>query len=268
MKTLKLFRQESLIISKKTIVSKNSFIQIGNITRVWYGRPEVDIPVFKLLLGLVGGVAVENTPFKSLGIIIIMLTFGIIGYYVYLLNNYTLNFELSSGQVYAFTTLRREFLEKSYEKVKQIMDGKNNDKENYEINFNSCKIQIIKDNKEVITGDNAIVTKGNNNSININQTDNNKNVNHTHIKNSYNTSNTTNYELLRDELNIISEMPEIQKNEKDLELIKQARVLLEQKDDTGFKLVLRKLSTSTIKIIESTSSLITIADFLTKFVFK
>lgn len=59
MKKLKIFRQESLVIANRVIISKDSFIQIRNITRIWHGRPEVDIPILNLVIALLIGVAVH-----------------------------------------------------------------------------------------------------------------------------------------------------------------------------------------------------------------
>ena len=121
MKKLKIFRQESLVIANRVIISKDSFIQIRNITRIWHGRPEVDIPILNLVIALLIGVAVLSTPFSAIGWLVIIATLLVIAYYVYTLCNYTLNFELSSGEVYAFTSLDREFIKHSYEKVKEFM---------------------------------------------------------------------------------------------------------------------------------------------------
>ena len=65
MKKLKIFRQESLVIANRVIISKDSFIQIRNITRIWHGRPEVDIPILNLVIALLIGVALEYAIFSN-----------------------------------------------------------------------------------------------------------------------------------------------------------------------------------------------------------
>ena len=238
MKKLKIFRQESLVIANRVIISKDSFIQIRNITRIWHGRPEVDIPILNLVIALLIGVAVLSTPFSAIGWLVIIATLLVIAYYVYTLCNYTLNFELSSGEVYAFTSLDREFIKHSYEKVKELMENKDMAEGKYEINFNSCKIDIVKgDNNEIYKGSQVVV---------------NKNV-------------EINYEVISKELNTLLSMPEVQSQKEDLEYIHEAQKKAEEKDTDGLKNALKKLSHKTMHLIEVSSSLLTIAGFIKDF---
>ena len=108
MKKLKIFRQESLVIANRVIISKDSFIQIRNITRIWHGRPEVDIPILNLVIALLIGVAVLSTPFSAIGWLVIIATLLVIAYYVYTLCNYTLNFELSHWIVSLLSTVMKK----------------------------------------------------------------------------------------------------------------------------------------------------------------
>ena len=246
MKKLKIFRQESLVIANRVIISKDSFIQIRNITRIWHGRPEVDIPILNLVIALLIGVAVLSTPFSAIGWLVIIATLLVIAYYVYTLCNYTLNFELSSGEVYAFTSLDREFIKHSYEKVKELMENKDMAEGKYEINFNSCKIDIV---------------KGDNNVQHVNQTDNSQE----NIVNSFNTNVEINYEVISKELNTLLSMPEVQSQKEDLEYIHEAQKKAEEKDTDGLKNALKKLSHKTMHLIEVSSSLLTIAGFIKDF---
>lgn len=192
MKKLKIFRREVLTIANRIIISKDSFIQIRNITRIWHGRPEVSVPVFNLIIAFLIGTATIKTMFKPLGILIILGVVAVIGYYIYLLCNYTLNFELSSGEVYAFTSLDREFIKSSYEKVKELINSKELHDGKYEINFNSCKMNIVKGvNNEVVMGENVVLNKGNNNSVHVEQT--------SKILDSFNTTTEINYNLMNEE---------------------------------------------------------------------
>ena len=255
MKKLKIFRQESLVIANRVIISKDSFIQIRNITRIWHGRPEVDIPILNLVIALLIGVAVLSTPFSAIGWLVIIATLLVIAYSVYTLCNYTLNFELSSGEVYAFTSLDREFIKHSYEKVKELMENKDMAEGKYEINFNSCKIDIVKgDNNEIYKGSQVVVNKGDNSIQHVNQTDN-----------SFNTNVEINYEVISKELNTLLNMPEVQSQKEDLEYIHEAQKKAEEKDTDGLKNALKKLSHKTMQVIEVSSSLLTIAGFIKDF---
>lgn len=262
MKKLKIFRQESLVIANRVIISKDSFIQIRNITRIWHGRPEVDIPILNLVIALLIGVAVLSTPFSAIGWLVIIATLLVIAYYVYTLCNYTLNFELSSGEVYAFTSLDHEFIKHSYEKVKELMENKDMAEGKYEINFNSCKIDIVKgDNNEIYKGSQVVVNKGDNSIQHVNQTDNSQE----NIVNSFNTNVEINYEVISKELNTLLSMPEVQSQKEDLEYIHEAQKKAEEKDTDGLKNALKKLSHKTMQVIEVSSSLLTIAGFIKDF---
>ncbi len=261
MKKLKIFRREVLTIANRIIISKDSFIQIRNITRIWHGRPEVSVPVFNLIIAFLIGTATIKTMFKPLGILIILGVVAVIGYYIYLLCNYTLNFELSSGEVYAFTSLDREFIKSSYEKVKELINSKELHDGKYEINFNSCKMNIVKGvNNEVVMGENVVLNKGNNNSVHVEQT--------SKILDSFNTTTEINYNLMNEELAELLKNPTIQANEEDVKVIKEAQECITKKDKKGLKETLKKLSKTAIKIIEDTSSLITVATFITDIILK
>lgn len=260
MKKLKIFRQDVLTIANRIIVSKDSFIQIRNITRIWHGRPEVSIPVFNLIIAFLIGTAAMGTRLKSLGILIILVVVVVVGYYIYILCNYTLNFELSSGEVYAFTSLDREFIRSSYEKIKELIDSKELYEGKYEINFNSCKMNIVKGtNNEVVMGENVVLNKGNNNSVHVEQT--------SKITDSFNATEI-NYHLMNEELEKLLKNPTIQSNEADVKVIKEAQECVAKKDKKGLKDTLKKLSKTAIKIIEDTSSLITVATFIADIITK
>ena len=262
MKNLKIFRQEILIIANRVIVSKDSFIQIRNITRVWVGRPKVDVPIFNLIIAFLVGSAVLSTPFSIIGWFIMIGTLLIVAYYVYMLCHYMLNFELSSGQVYAFTSLNREFIKQSYEKVKELMEKTNMKEEKYEINFNSCKIDIVNgNNNEIYKGNNIVVNKGENSVLNVSQNDNSQKE----IINNFHASVEINYEMLAKELKALLDMPEFQMHEHDLEIVREAQKKAEEKDAVALKETLKNLSQKAIQFIEMSSSLLTIAGFIKDF---
>ena len=259
MKKLKIFKQEILIITNRIIISKDSFIAIRNITRIWHGRPEVDIPIFNLIISFVLGIVVLGTPFSMIGWFIILGALIVSAYYIYILCNYTLNFELSSGEVYAFTSLDHEFIKNSYEKVKELMGSNELLDEQYQINFNSCKIDIVNgNNNEVYNGGQNIVNKGNNNVLNVNQVDNSQNQ----IFDSFNSSKEINYDILIKELDLLIKMPEVQSCLEDINTIQEARVKATSNDEKELKKLLKQLSKKTLDIINHTSSLMTIASFL------
>ena len=253
MNKLKIFKQDTLIIEDRIILSKDSFMQMDNITRVWYGRMEVNVPVLKLISVFVIGIGFLGIPYLSaLGILSMLGVIGVAAYYYYLWKHYTLSFELSSGQIYAFTTLNNEFLEKSYRKVKEIM---NNEKDSgtYEINFNSCKIDVV---------------SGNSGPVNINNVNNSTN---TSIDNSVNSNNVNcnnsdiNFEMINSELSALLKTSGEKMEEADKNIIKNAMDLAKNKDENGLKKSLKKLSKKALNVIEASSSLATLADFISKF---
>lgn len=298
MKKLKIFKQDVLTIANRIIISKDSFIQIRNVTRIWHGKPDIDIPVFKLLLSFGGSIAVMMNMSSSFGLFLMLGVFGAVGYYIYLFNNYTLNFELSSGQVYAFTSLNKEFLIESYHKIKGLMMDKELSKEKYEINFHSCKIDIVKgDHNIVSTGDHNTITKGDQNIVGDHNTvakgdhniigdhnvsgtnhsvgdDNSKHVdksdhheNNVSIQKSFNSNVEFNYELMSKELKALLDVPEIRSNIHDIEVIQEAQKYVEEKDEKKLKTTLKKLSKKTYQIIEGSSTFITVGSFLADLIF-
>lgn len=259
MMKLKIFKQETLVIANRVIISKDNFIQIRNITRVWHGRPEVNVPIVNIIIAFLIGTTLINTPFSAVGWLITIVILSMTAYYVYLLCNHSLNFELSSGEVYAFTSLDYEFIKQSYEKVKELMENTDMKEGKYEINFNSCKIDIVKgDNNEIYKGNNIVVNKGNNSILHANQTDNSQES----VVDSFNTSTEINYEMIVKELNVLLHLPEVKSQKHDLEIIHEAQKKAEEKNAAGLKEALKSLSRKTVKLIEMSSSLLTIADFI------
>lgn len=259
MMKLKIFKQETLVIANRVIISKDNFIQIRNITRVWHGRPEVNVPTANMIIAFLIGTGLINTPFSVVGWLMTIVILSMTAYYVYLLCNHSLNFELSSGEVYAFTSLDYEFIKQSYEKVKELMENTDMKEGKYEINFNSCKIDIVKgDNNEIYKGNNIVVNKGDNSILNADQTDNSQES----VVDSFNTNTEINYEMIAEELNNLLHLPEVQSQKHDLEIIHEALNKAEAKNADGLKEVLKSLSRKTMKLIEMSSSLLTIADFI------
>ena len=247
MNKLKIFKQESLVIKDRIIQSRDSFIQMDNITRVWFGRTEVNIPVFKIITAFIFGISLQTiSKLSTIGILIIVGSIITLIYYYILWKHHTLSFELTSGKIYAFTTLDNEFLKISYEKVKEIM---NNEKDNksYEINFDSCKINVIPQNSGTII---------------INDVNNSSNID---INNSINNNVNINYEIINKELSELLKISEETLEQLDKEIIENAKTLAKNKDERGLKECLKKLSNKTLKIIEVSSSFITLADFISRF---
>lgn len=253
MNKLRIFKQDTLIIKDRIIQSKNSFMQMDNITRVWFGRVDANIPVFKLLAALVVGIALTNSLTFALGIFIIIGDFAAIAYYVYLWMHYSLSFELSSGQIYAFTAMKNEFLEQSYEKVKEIMNNQT-DKKAYEINFNSCQIDIV---------------SGNQGPVNINKVDNSVNTNiNSNNTNSFNKdsfNNNVHYDLISSEITELLKLLNEQDNQMDVEILEVAKKMSDSSNKKGLLETLKKLSKQTLEFIKTTSSFITLAEFISKF---
>lgn len=269
MKKFKIFKKESLVVASKIIVSKDSFIQIRNITRIWHGKPNVDIPAFKLFLILSLAAGLMQTPFSFLGFLVLLGAFAAIGYYIYLCCLYTLNFEMSSGEVYAFSSLKSEFLLESYEKVKSLINDEKLRDKNYEINFNSCDISVVKgDHNNVINGKNNIINSGDNNQIN--QNDNSHNVdNSTNILNANKNSNNkksfnniVNYDSLLNEIKSLLELNELKSNKEDIDLLEKSQKYAEAKNEKMLKSTLSKLSKATLTIINTTASFATLAGFI------
>lgn len=263
MTKLKILKKERLVIANRVIISKDTFIQIRNITRVWHGRPELNVPVVNFIVAFLIGTALINIPYLSLvGWLIITAVLLMAAYDVYILCNHSLNFELSSGEVYAFTSLNYEFIKQSYEKVKELMENLDMKKENYEINFNSCNIDIVKgDNNEIYKGNNIVVNKGDNSVVNANQIDNSQES----IVDSFHTRTEIDYEMIAKELNILLRLPEVQSQKHDLDIIHEAQKNAEEKNAAGLKETLKRLSRKTMKLIEMSSSLLTVADFIKEF---
>lgn len=64
------------------------------------------------------------------------------------------------------------------------------------------------------------------------------------------------------ELNILLHLPEVKSQKHDLEIIHEAQKKAEEKNAAGLKEALKSLSRKTVKLIEMSSSLLTIADFI------
>lgn len=276
MTKVKLFKKDVLKIANNVIVSKDNFIQIRNITRVWHGRLDINIPYFTILLIFLVGIAIQTmgviSGFEFIGTILILVAIAMGGYYAYLWSHYTLNFELTSGQVYAFTSLKQQFLVECYEKVKEVLETKETIKGNMEFNFSNCEVKVVEGDN--IEGQNIVYAKNSTNStVNFQSPDNSVNI-HTgdnssvdnvvaNNENNINSFNTNiNYKLIYEELNKVETYLNDQGNKSDLEIIKDAKECAKNKDEKGLKSFLKKLSKSTLKFITTTSELSTIAYFI------
>lgn len=276
MMKVKLFKNDVLTIANNVIISKDNFIQIRNITRVWHGRLDVNIPYFKIICAYIAGIALQIGgmlgAFSAVGTIILLAAFAVTGYYVYLWSHYTLNFELTSGEVYAFTSMQESFLVESYEKVKNLLENPKKLKEAHEFNFNNCEIKIVEGDN--IEAHNVVNVKDSSEShINFQSPDNSVNIKtgdsssigdvtskNNNIVDSYNKE--INYTNMYEELNKVEVILKEQNNLTDLEIIEEAKEKAKNKDNKGLKSTLKKLSKTTLDIISATSGLATIAEFI------
>lgn len=264
MKKIKFFKKETLTIANRLIISTKSFIQIRNITRVWHGKPDIEIPVFKIIAVFALCSMSFNTPLSGFGVCVFMINLGVVGYYVYLYSNYTLNFELSSGEVYAFTSSDKDFLVKSYCKVEEIINGDDLMDKKIEINFNSCEIDVVNGNDNIINkGDYNIVNKGNDNNSKINHIDRSINIDKS-VNDSLNTKVEINYDRITRELESLISNQTLKTE--DIKIIKEAISNAKNEDLNKMKSSLGKLSTDVLSIISGASAFITIAEFIKQFI--
>ena len=115
-------------VSKKHPNDKEeNFIQLSNITYVWFGKLYKSIPWLLLTASLALGWFLTRMPNGGLtfvGIIFILLPIAYAVYRYMYKPTYALNIELSSTQIRSFTTKNLSFLQTAYFVLRDIVTDK------------------------------------------------------------------------------------------------------------------------------------------------
>ncbi|CAM3435369.1 hypothetical protein G7061_09170 [Erysipelothrix sp. HDW6B] len=148
---IKRLKQSKFLINEGVIEYNNHLIQIRNITRIACGKLDISIPYFRIILGVILGIALVKmpTPFSVAGFMLMVVSSMIAGYYAYMRSFSSLNFQLASGDIVAFESQDLNFLEKSYNTVKKIIEEGGRSVQKVEFDFTNATIT----NSNIAAGD-------------------------------------------------------------------------------------------------------------------
>lgn len=132
------FETPTLTIAGNGIDCQDTFIHTRNITQIWIGQiPKKPMPMVPIIVLLAIGFGLFNVKF-ILGLIPIAIAIAIIFINYNQVTLYGMNIELSSGRIYSFTSSKRNYLEKAYDCIKNIINR--NLQVEYKVNLNSGTI--------------------------------------------------------------------------------------------------------------------------------
>lgn len=152
----KVFISSKVNILGNVITCENSFLQISNITQVWEGTiPKPAIPIIPLIISTLISIIcfyfskdVELIILILPGVAILVIVLFVFSKYINAPQYYGLNIELTSSNIYSFTSDNKEFINRAYNVLKLIIQTQNTNS-NLILNFGDGIILNGVDSKKI-----------------------------------------------------------------------------------------------------------------------